>query len=206
MGRMLTLPRDFYDRAVLEVARDLLGALVVREAPDGVITLRLTEVEAYDGAHDPGSHAFRGRTPRNATMFGPPGHLYVYFTYGMHWCMNLVCAAPGTAAAVLLRGGEVIAGVDLARVRRPGAPDRDLARGPARMTRALAVEGALDGTDVVNPSAPLRIAPGAGVPDGAVAVGPRTGVGGDGAPYPWRFAVVGAPTVSPYRPAARAAG
>lgn len=198
----LTLPADFYDRPVLDVARDLLGALVERETPDGVVTVRLTEVEAYDGANDPGSHAFRGRTPRNATMFGLPGHLYVYFTYGMHWCMNLVCAPPGTAAAVLLRAAEVVGGIELVRARRPGAVDRDLARGPARLTKALAVDRTLDGVDVTDPAAPLRVRPGTPVPLESVGVGPRTGVAGDGAARPWRFAVIGERTVSPYRPAA----
>jgi DNA-3-methyladenine glycosylase len=197
----VTLPAEFYDRPVLAVARDLLGALVDRETPQGMVTVRLTEVEAYDGANDPGSHAFRGRTPRNATMFGPPGHLYVYFTYGMHWCMNLVCAPPGSAAAVLLRAGRVVAGAELARLRRPGASDRDLARGPARLTKALGGQGVLDGTDVTQPTAPLRVRPGATVPIEAVAVGPRTGVAGGGAGYPGRFAVLGDPTVSAYRPA-----
>ncbi|MGI8698983.1 MAG: DNA-3-methyladenine glycosylase, partial [Mycobacteriales bacterium] len=116
-----------------------MGAVVARATPDGTVAVRLTEVEAYDGAHDPGSHAFRGATPRNATMFGPPGHAYVYFTYGMHFCVNLVCAPAGTATAVLVRAGEVVAGVDLARHRRPAAADRDLARGPARLTRALEI-------------------------------------------------------------------
>ena len=200
----LTLPRAFYDRPVLAVARDLLGALVDRRTVEGTVTLRLTEVEAYDGAADPGSHAFRGRTPRNATMFGPPGHLYVYFTYGMHWCMNAVCAPAGTAAAVLLRAGEVCGGRQLARSRRPSIrAERDLARGPARMTRALGVDRSLDGTDLVDPTAPLRIRPGRPVADDLVVVGPRTGVGGDAAAYPYRFALLGEPTVSPYRAAAR---
>ena len=198
----LTLPAGFYARPVLTVARDLLGALVDRETADGVVTLRLTEVEAYDGAKDPGSHAYRGQTPRNATMFGPPGHLYVYFTYGMHWCMNLVCGPPGTAAAVLLRAGTVVAGTELARRRRPGATDRDLARGPARMTKALGVDRELDGVDVTDPAAPLRVRAGVPVSSDAVAVGPRTGVGGEAAGYHWRFSVLGEPTVSPYRPAA----
>ena len=116
------LPRSFYDRPVLEVARDLLGAVVVASG----VSVRLTEVEAYAGARDPASHAFRGRTPRNDVMFGPPGHAYVYFTYGMHYCMNLVCGPDGEASAVLLRAGEVVAGLDLARSRRPGSSDRDL--------------------------------------------------------------------------------
>ena len=138
----------FFDRPVLEVAPDLLGALVEHRTAAGVVAVRLTEVEAYDGENDPGSHAFRGRTPRNAVMFGPPGRVYVYFTYGMHWCMNLVCGPAGTASAVLLRAGEVVSGEDLARSRRTASrTPRDLARGPARLTVALGVEGSLDGAD-----------------------------------------------------------
>jgi DNA-3-methyladenine glycosylase len=165
------------------------------------VAVRLTEVEAYDGAHDPGSHAFRGATPRNATMFGPPGHAYVYFTYGMHFCVNLVCAPAGTAAAVLLRAGEVVAGVDLARHRRPAAADRDLARGPARLTRALEIDRDLDGADVTDVTSSLRVLAGVAVPADRVRSGPRTGVSGAGAATPWRFSVEGEPTVSPYRPA-----
>ncbi len=125
-GRTLTvLDPSFFARPVLEVAPDLLGCVLEHETPDGTVAVRLTEVEAYDGETDPGSHAFRGRTPRNAVMFGPPGHVYVYFTYGMHWCMNLVCGPIGQASAVLLRAGEVVAGKDLAygrRTRRPIGP------------------------------------------------------------------------------------
>ena len=188
---------------MLEVARNLLGAVVVRSTAEGTVTIRLTEVEAYAGELDPGSHAFRGRTPRTATMFGPPGHAYVYFTYGMHYCMNLVCAPSGTAEAVLLRAGEVVEGLDLARHRRPDVPERDLARGPARLTVALAVDRMLDGADVTEPASPLQVRTGPAVPDTRVRIGPRTGVAGAGAPTPWRFYVDGEPTVSPYRPAAR---
>jgi len=183
------------------VARDLLGARVVRANGVGTVILRLTEVEAYAGAADPGSHAFRGRTRRNATMFGPPGHAYVYFTYGVHFCVNLVCAPAGTAAAVLLRAGEVIAGIEVARTRRPAAADRDLARGPARLTRALAIGRDLDGSDVTDAASPLRVLAGPAVPPDRVRTGPRTGVAGGGAVSPWRFYVDGEPTVSPYRAA-----
>ena len=122
------------------------------------MALRLTEVEAYDGANDAGSHAYRGRTPRNAVMFGPPGHLYCYFTYGMHVCCNVVTGAEGVASAVLLRAGEVIEGIELARSRRPGASDRDLARGPARLCRALGIELSDNGNDLV--TGPVTLEPG----------------------------------------------
>ena len=215
-GRELTapvpLPRVCYDRPVLEVARSLLGCVLERETADGVVAVRLSEVEAYAGAIDPGSHAYRGRTARNATMFGPPGHAYVYFTYGMHYCLNLVCAPAGTAEAVLLRAGEVVAGLGLARGRQPDARDRgrqpdardrDLARGPGRLTRALAVDRALDGADVTAAGSPLRVLAGGPVPDAAVLTGPRVGVAGDGAPTPWRFSIAGDRTVSAYRPGVR---
>ena len=136
---------------MLEVAPDLLGAVVEHRSPHGVVAVRLTEVEAYDGERDPGSHAFRGQTPRNAVMFGPPGHVYVYFTYGMHWCMNLVCGPEGVASAVLLRAGEVVVGEPLALARRTSAKSaRDLARGPARLTVALGIDGAYDGADATD--------------------------------------------------------
>ena len=124
----MRLGRSFFARSSLEVAPELLGCLLVVDRPPGPVTVRLTEVEAYDGETDPGSHAFRGPTPRNAVMYGAAGHLYVYFTYGMHWCANIVCGPPGVATAVLLRAGEVVAGIDIARDRRPAsAADRDLA-------------------------------------------------------------------------------
>ena len=129
---------------VLDVAPRLLGA----RFEHGGVTVRITEVEAYDGPGDPGSHAHRGRTPRNEVMFGPPGHLYTYFTYGMHWCCNVVTGPEGAASAVLLRAGEVVDGLDLARERRPGSPDRDLARGPARMCKALAIGREQNGLDL----------------------------------------------------------
>ena len=198
MPRRLT--RAFYDRDPGEVARDLLGCTVSHAG----VTVRLTEVEAYAGERDPGSHAYRGRTPRVEVMYGPPGRLYVYFTYGMHYCVNLSCLPDGTAAAVLLRAGEVVEGVDLARTRRPGARDRDLARGPARLTRALALGPEQRGLDTCAPGAPLVVrAPGAPVDPARVVTGPRVGVsgpGGDGTAYPWRFHLEGEASVSPYRP------
>ncbi|WP_432030612.1 DNA-3-methyladenine glycosylase [Streptomyces sp. 1222.5] len=198
------LPREFFDRPVLEIAPDLLGRILVRTTPDGTIALRLTEVEAYDGPNDPGSHAYRGRTARNEVMFGPPGHVYVYFTYGMWHCMNLVCGPEGRASAVLLRAGEVVEGAEPARKRRLSARnDKELAKGPARLATALGVDRSLDGTDACAPDGtPLRMLTGAPVPPDQVRSGPRTGVagaGGDGELYPWRYWVADDPTVSPYR-------
>ncbi|MFD4413017.1 MULTISPECIES: DNA-3-methyladenine glycosylase [unclassified Streptomyces] len=195
------LPRAFFDRPVLEVAPDLLGRILVRTTPDGPIELRLTEVEAYDGPNDPGSHAYRGRTARNDVMFGPPGHVYVYFTYGMWHCMNLVCGPEGRASAVLLRAGEVTEGAELARKRRLSARnDKELAKGPARLATALGVDRSLDGTDACAPKgSPLTLLSGAPVPSHQVGSGPRTGVAGDGGVHPWRFWIANDPTVSPYR-------
>ncbi|MFJ9351444.1 DNA-3-methyladenine glycosylase [Streptomyces sp. NPDC101237] len=198
------LARDFFDRPVLEVAPDLLGRILLRTTAEGPIAVRITEVEAYDGPNDPGSHAYRGPTPRNEVMFGPPGHVYVYFTYGMWFCMNLVCGPVGTASAVLLRAGEIIEGADLARKRRLSARyDRELAKGPARLATALGVDRALDGTDACAAGeTPLRTLSGTPVPSDQVRNGPRTGVageGGDGIVHPWRYWVDGDHTVSPYR-------
>ncbi|MFM1966492.1 MAG: hypothetical protein RL134_2217 [Actinomycetota bacterium] len=183
------------------IAPRLLGATLVWDVDGERVTIRVTEVEAYAGeGEDPGSHAFRGPTPRNATMFGPPGHLYVYFTYGMHWCANVVTGAEGRASAILLRAGEVTEGVDLARERRPSArTDRDLARGPARLTTALGLTGEHDGLDLLDPRSPVRLEV-ARRPLPVHAVTPRTGVAGAGAPTPWRF-VTDHPSVSPYRAA-----
>ena len=181
-----------------EVAPTLLGALIRA----GGVTARLTETEAYAGESDPGSHACRGRTPRTAVMFGPAGRAYVYFSYGMHWCLNVVTGPDGEAGAVLLRAGEVVDGHDLARARRPGANDRDLCQGPARLCRALGVTGALDGTDLLDPSAPLRLLlPSTRAETAAVRSGPRVGVAGAGALTPWRFWLADEPSVSVYRPA-----
>ena len=174
------------------IAPLLLGALISH----GGVTVRLTELEAYAGAADPGSHAYRGRTARNATMFGPPGHLYVYFTYGMHFCANIVCGPEGRASGCLMRAGEVVDGVELARERRPGSSDRDLARGPARLTRVLGLSRDFDGADLSR--GPVRLELGEPVP--TVSTGPRVGL--RAAPErPWRFWITGDRTVSVYRPA-----
>ena len=193
------LPRSFYARDVLAVAPRLLGAVVEHETRDGLVAVRLTEVEAYAGSADPASHAYRGQTRRNATMFGPAGHAYVYFTYGMHWCMNLVCGRSGVAEAVLLRAGEVVAGHELARTRRAGCSDRDLARGPARLTMALGIDRGHDGLDVTDAALPLRVRRGRRLAAARIRTSARTGVV-SAAEHPWRFYVEGEPTVSPYRP------
>lgn len=182
-----------------EVAPQLLGA---RLSGRGV-TVRITEVEAYLGEADPGSHAFRGVTPRTRTMFGEPGHLYVYFSYGMHVCANVVCSPPGTASALLLRAGEVVEGLEAARERRPTARgDAELARGPARLTQALGIAltddtAALDGLPFA-----LELPP----HPSAFATGPRVGVSGAGGTeaFPLRFWIPGDPTVSVYRRSPRA--
>lgn len=182
----------------LDVAPRLLGAVLRHSAGDGAVAVRLTEVEAYAGADDPGSHAFRGPTQRNAVMFGPPGRLYVYFTYGMHHCCNVVVGREGVAAAVLLRAGEVVEGLDVARARRPHLSDRDLARGPARLCAALGIDRALDGADLSVPPVTLELS--APVSDEEVRRGPRVGLRA-AADRPWRFWVEGERSVSTYRPA-----
>lgn len=184
---------DLLDGPVLEVAPRLLGA-VLRH---GDVAVRLTEVEAYDGPNDPGSHAYRGQTRRNATMFGPPGHLYCYFTYGMHVCCNVVTGPPGTPSAVLLRAGEVVDGLALAQERRGSSSERDLARGPARLCQALGIALDYDGTDLV--AGPVTLTPPAELATD-VLTGPRVGL--RGAPdRPWRFWIAGERSVSTYRPA-----
>ena len=195
------LTRAFFARPVLQVAPELLGCTVAHAG----VTVRLTEVEAYDGSKDPGSHAFRGQTPRTEVMFGEPGGLYVYFTYGMHWCANLVCGSAGAASAVLMRAGEVVDGLEMARTRRAGVIDRDLARGPARLTMTMALTRDHNGIDTTATDSPLVLrAAGPGRLYGAtVRTGPRVGVsgpGGDAAAYPWRFWLEGEATVSVYRP------
>lgn len=195
------LPREFFDRPVLEVAPELLGCTLARLTDDGPIELRLTEVEAYAGEFDPGSHAYRGRTARNDVMFGPPGYAYVYFTYGMWHCLNVVCGPEGRASGILLRAGEIRVGADLARKRRFSARhDKELAKGPARLATALNVGRALNGADLcTGGDAPLSLLPGTPPAPDQVRNGPRTGVGGAGAHHPWRFWIEGDPTVSRYR-------
>ena len=202
--------RDWFRRPVLDLAPLLLGCALVRRTSDGTVAVRITEVEAYAGTVDPGSHAFRGRTARNSSMFEAAGRVYVYFTYGMHHCVNVVCGAEGVSRAVLLRAGEVVEGVGIARARRPAARrDRDLARGPARLTQALGLTREDDGELLGGAGSRICLElaePASAVPAERVRSGPRVGVagpGGDGEAFPWRFWIDGDPTVSPYKPAAR---
>ena len=217
----MLIPRDFFARPSVEVAPDLLGCVLEHETADGLVAVELTEVEAYAGRSDPASHAYRGKTARNAVMFGPPGHAYVYFTYGMHFCVNMVCLGEaGSASAVLLRAGRIIAGEGLARARRTRSTTaiapRDLARGPARLCQALAINRSQDGADVVSAGSPLRMLSGAGHPARSavlalgngtlilpaaprrIVTGPRVGVS-SAAEIPWRFWYDGDQTVSVYR-------
>ncbi|GAA4393850.1 DNA-3-methyladenine glycosylase [Brevibacterium sp. NPDC049920] len=204
------IDRAFFDRPVLEVAPEVLGGVLTRRQP-GVepVSIRITEVEAYDGRIDPASHAYRGRTRRNATMFGPPGHLYCYFIYGMHHSLNMVCEAAGAPTGLLLRAGEVTAGHELVRARRSvrrrtPLRDRDLARGPGCVAQAFGAGPETDGADLfggewtfATPPAPVEHV-----------TGPRVGVSGDGADpavFPWRFRIPGDPTVSAFVPGRRKA-
>ncbi|MEG8104143.1 MULTISPECIES: DNA-3-methyladenine glycosylase [Actinomyces] len=192
----------------LEVAPALLGAVIAVADSQGRVAIRLTEVEAYCGEKDPGSHSFRGRTARNASMFEAGGCIYVYFTYGMHHCLNIVTGPAGVSRAVLLRGGEVVDGIELARARRPAArTDRDLARGPARLCAALGLDRSDDGSLLGGSGSRISLTlpePQRTPEPELIRSGPRTGVagpGGDGEAFPWRFWLDGEPTVSTYRPA-----
>ena len=187
----------------LRLAPRLLGALLVSDVGGARVAVRLTEVEAYEGADDPASHAFRGPTPRNAVMFGPAGHLYCYFTYGMHWCANVVCGPDGVASAVLLRAGTVVEGVDVAFARRAAAKrPADLARGPARLASCLALDRATDGVDLLAADSPVRIASVPSRRPRGVVSGPRVGIA-VATGRPWRFWLDGDPTVSAFKAGGR---
>lgn len=199
--------KDLLQQPATEVAPYLLGALVSHETPEGTVVVRLTEVEAYLGPRDsadpdPGSHSYGGKTARNATMFGPPGHLYVYFSYGMHFSANLVCRPEGLSSGCLLRAGEIVQGVELARTRRPTAKsDVELAQGPARLAKAMGFAREHNGIPALAGEVSVTL-PAQG--STAVRSGPRVGISGPGgtAAYPWRFWLDGEPTVSKFRPGA----
>jgi len=187
------LTRDELAVDPLIAARLLLGCVLIA----GPVAVRLVEVEAYRGMDDPASHCYRGQTARNAVMFGPAGHLYVYFVYGMHFCANVVTLTDGVPGAVLLRAGEVIDGVDTAWARRPAARiAAELAKGPARLTSVLGLDRTANGVDLTDPASPVRLY--AGDPVADVRVGPRVGVA-TAAEVPWRFWVADSPAVSAYR-------
>lgn len=191
------LPRRFYLRHPTEVAPDLLNKLLVRA--DGRVG-RIVEVEAYAGQEDPAAHSHRGPTPRNATMFGPGGHLYVYLNYGIHWCANAVCGPAGEGHGVLLRAIEPVAGVALMRdARGQPARDRDIGSGPGRLGQAMGVDRALDGADLVGMDAGIWIASDGLAPPSEPLIGPRVGIRRAMA-LAWRWSVPGNPYVSKGRP------
>lgn len=188
------LARAFFARPVLQVARDLLGCILVHTTREGIVAGMIVETEAY-GEDDPGSHAFRGRTMRNAPMFDEPGHAYVYFTYGMHHCLNAVTDRVGVAGAVLLRAVEPLAGLDLMRARRgERTTDRDLARGPARLTQAFAIDREQNRADLT--AGPLVICAGERLPWQTVDQSPRIGLGRLQDGRQWRFLVKDSPWTS----------
>lgn len=190
------LPRDWYRRSAVEVAPELLNKLLVVGDRVG----RIVEAEAYMGAHDPGSHAFRGKTRRNATMFGPPGHLYVYFTYGMHWCANVVCGEEGVATAVLLRALAPVDGLDAMWTARPAARrESDLCSGPAKLCQAMGIDGSFDGADLVDGARAVAVVDDGVVPPAEPGCSNRVGVTA-GAEHPWRWYVPGDRNVSRFRP------
>jgi DNA-3-methyladenine glycosylase len=194
------LPTEELDVGVLDAARRLLGCTLVSDTEDGPVAVRLVEVEAYRGADDPASHSYRGRTPRNAVMWGPAGHLYVYFVYGMHFCANVVCMPEGTADGVLMRAGEVVSDLGVARARRPTARrDRELARGPARLAALLGLDRERNGVDLSSPASPVRLYAGEPVAAERISSGPRVGVAA-AAELPWRFWLTSSDAVSDYRP------
>ena len=197
---MTLLDRAELAEDVLRAAVRLLGCTLEADTPEGTVAVRLVEVEAYRGADDPASHSFRGRTPRNAVMFGPPGHLYVYFVYGMHFCANVTCLPEGESGAVLLRAGEVVSDPGVAFARRPTSRRAaDLARGPARLTALLGLSRADNGLDLTDATSRVRLRRGDPVAPASIRTGPRVGVAA-AHDTPWRFWVDGSPAVSPYRP------
>jgi DNA-3-methyladenine glycosylase len=197
------LDREELAQDVLLAAVRLLGCRLEADTPDGTVAVRLVEVEAYRGADDPASHSFHGRTPRNGVMFGPPGYLYVYFVYGMHFCANVSCLPEGEPAAVLLRAGEVVTDLGVAHLRRPTARRaEDLARGPARLASLLGLDRDDTGIDLADPTSRVRLYAGDPVDPRLVRTGPRVGVAA-AHDTPWRFWIEGEPAVSPYRPGTR---
>ena len=187
------LARAFFARPVLEVARDLIGCILVHESEDGLTSGLIVEAEAY-AADDPASHADRGRTDRNAPMFENAGFAYVYFTYGMHYCLNAVTDRPGNASAVLIRAVQPLEGIELMRARRGAVRERDLARGPGRLTQAFGIARDQNRADLTAP--PLMICPGERFPYKSVVASPRIGLGTLQDERPWRYSIEDNPWVS----------
>ena len=188
---MTVLPRDLFACSAPQLAPLLLNVLVVGNGR----TARIVETEAYT-ADDPASHSYRGQTRRNRTMFGPPGHLYVYFIYGMHWCANVVCGAEGMGEAVLLRAAEPIDGIGLMRAARPAAKsDRDLCRGPAKLARAMGIDGSFDAVDLTDRNGPIVLCRDGLAPPSAPIRTPRVGIS-RATERPWRWIVPNSPWVS----------
>ena len=193
MDALPALPREFYRRHPTRVAPELLNKILLRD--DGRAA-RIVEVEAYAGAEDPAAHSYRGMTARNATMFGEAGHLYVYFTYGMHWGSNAVCGEPGEGVGVLLRAAEPLAGLALMRSLRPAARrERDLANGPGKLSQAMGLNRSFDGGDLVSGDRGVRIVDDGLPPPATPVVGPRIGIS-RAQDFPWRWHVPGHPCVS----------
>lgn len=193
------LQRSFFAREVDVVARDLLGRVIAADRDGESVAVRLTEVEAYAGLDDPASHAFRGRTPRTSIMFGPAGHLYTYFVYGMHWCANIVTGADGDASAVLLRAGEVVEGVDAARLRRQRVTrDHELGRGPAGLASVLGFDSSSNGADLCGRDGAIALFAAEPPPASAFRTGPRVGVAA-AAEMQRRYWINGDPSVSTFR-------
>jgi len=190
------LPRDFYARSAVDLAPGLLGKRLVRELDGQLLVGRIVEVEAYLGGEDAASHAFRGPTPRNRSMFGPPGFAYVYLIYGVHYCLNIVTGPEGNGQAALIRALEPLAGVELMRANRGRVTERDLTNGPGKLCQALGIDKRLDGHDLCLGSGLwLEDAP---APDEPICAGPRVGVRGDDAALtrPWRYFLKDNPFVS----------
>jgi DNA-3-methyladenine glycosylase len=188
------LPLAYYRQPTLALARDVLGKLLWRRTVDGVVGGRIVETEAYISAVDPASHNYRKPSPRSMTMFGPPGHAYVYFTYGMYHCLNIVTEPAGQSAAILIRALEPLAGLDLMALRSPKLRlARDYARGPGRLCRALALTIADNGLSLMGDA--LRLSDAPAVPAAEVGVSPRIGIS-LGTDLPWRWFVRGNPYVS----------
>lgn len=187
---MRRMRKSFLERDPLLAAEQLIGCQLVRRTEEGVIRVQITETEAYKGADDPASHAHRGMTPRTRVMFGEAGRLYVYFIYGMHFCMNVVAHAPGAVGAVLLRGAKPVAGTEHIRVNRPNVPDQNLLNGPAKLTQGLQIDKTWNGYDVIDdPAHRLALTP--KEQDLPLRQTPRIGVT-RGKDLPWRFVAVDA--------------